>query len=510
MHPESIFDEPPASGPRPSKGEPDTVEPYRLTSSDFPAGQLVAGKYRVERWIGEGAMGVVLAATHLGLDETVAIKLIRPDAQRSADMLARFAKEAKIAARIRSEHVPRVLDVGVAEPFGPYIVMEYLEGRTLAELLDAEGKLDVPQAVEYVLQGCEALAAAHAIGVIHRDIKPGNLFVTKHGQLEVVKLLDFGISKAALTGRVFGNDLALNETGHVMGTPMYMSPEQIRSAPDIDSRTDIWSLGVVIYELVTGKTAFIAESMTEICAQILEGPVPQLEALDQQSRALQDVIQRCLSRDRAERFQTVADVAAALLPLASDSARLYAARSSCLLRASSLDLTRASKSSTSGEAPPQLASRKPERTLRAAGLLGGVLALVGLGIFSAPTLGTSNPELSAPTLGTSSPELALRSAEVEAHAVPTLRERQREASGPSLAPEAELSTSRAEPASSVNGAVLANAPLPEGRPGATRLRLAVPAEMPADANAREARAGRMRLVHRPSRMRLVGLNQERR
>jgi eukaryotic-like serine/threonine-protein kinase len=507
MHPESIFDEPPASGLRPSNGGPAPAEPYRLTPSEFPAGQIIAGKYRVERWVGEGAMGVVLGATHLGLDETVAIKLIRPDAQRSTEMLSRFAKEAKIAARIRSEHVPRVLDVGVSEPFGPYIVMEYLEGRSLAELLELESKLEVRRAVEYVLQACEALAAAHAIGVIHRDIKPGNLFITKHGQLEVVKLLDFGISKAALTGRVFGNDLALNETGHVMGTPMYMSPEQIRSAPDIDSRTDIWSLGAVIYELVTGKTAFIAESMTEICAQILEGPVPQLQALDQQGKTLQDVINRCLTRDRAERFQTVADVAAALLPLASDSARLYADRSSCILRASSLDLTRASRSLASEElaAPSQLASRKPNRALRTAGLLAGVLAATGLAMFSAPTVGAPSSELgSRSELGEPThrpePELAQRSL---------------------VALEAESLTYRAEPPT-VNGAALTPASLEESRPPAPALStaalstaalstaaLSTPAvSAERRARARETTASRMRLVQRPSRMRLVGLSEE--
>lgn len=501
MHPQPIFDEPPVSGLRPSNGEPVPVEPYRLTPSEFPAGQILAGKYRVERWIGEGAMGVVLAATHLGLDETVAIKLIRPDAQRSTDLLARFAKEAKIAARIRSEHVPRVLDVGVSEPFGPYIVMEYLEGRSLGELLDAEGKLEVRRAVEYVLQACEALAAAHAIGVIHRDIKPGNLFITKHGQLEVVKLLDFGISKAALTGRVFGNDLALNETGHVMGTPMYMSPEQIRSAPDIDSRTDIWSLGAVIYELVTGKTAFVAESMTEICAQILEGPVPQLEALDQQGKALQDVVNRCLSRDRAERFQTVADVAAALIPLASDSARLYADRSSCILRASGLELTRASKALAVEEraAPSAAASRKPKRALRAAGLLGGIFAIGGLAIFSAPILGVP------------SSELASNSEEARPEPLSTRRPAPQAASAPVslLLREADSPVFQPEPSSLTNGVEAEPAPPQNGRLRETP-RPPLSAEAPAEAMPPEARAGRLRLVRKPSRMRLVGLSDEQR
>ncbi len=313
--------------------------PSSGTRRGFWMGQVLDGKYRIDRLIGEGAMGIVLAATHLGLDEVVAIKLIRADLQRVPGTLSRFAKEAKIAAKIRNEHVCKLLDVGESEEIGPYIVMEYLEGRSLGDMGDAQGRLPIDRAVEYVLQACEALAAAHSLGVTHRDIKPENLFLTRQGNLEVIKLLDFGISKAALTGHVFGDDLSLTKTSYVVGTPLYMSPEQVRSAPNVDYRTDIWSIGAVLYELVTGETAFSAASVTEICAKIIEQPTPRIaNLLPHAPAALQPIIGRCLEKDASRRYQTVAELAAALAPLAPLNARLYAERSSSILRGSTLDL----------------------------------------------------------------------------------------------------------------------------------------------------------------------------
>jgi eukaryotic-like serine/threonine-protein kinase len=303
-------------------------------------GTVVGDKYRIERKIGEGAMGVVLAARHLGLDEDVAIKVMRPEVQGQEGTVARFAKEAKIAARIRSEHVAKVLDVGVMEPLGPFIVMEYLEGESLANLLERRiaqrrGSLPAPRVIEYVLQACEALAAAHAIGVTHRDVKPDNLFLTRHGGLETLKLLDFGISKVALTGASFGAAVATTTLSFVMGTPLYMSPEQLRSVPDIDARTDVWSLGAVMYELLSGQPPFDGESIPAICADILDASPAPLRC----SPALAAVVMRCLEKDRARRFQSIAELAAALVPLAPGEARAYASRSSCILRSSALNLS---------------------------------------------------------------------------------------------------------------------------------------------------------------------------
>jgi tRNA A-37 threonylcarbamoyl transferase component Bud32 len=349
-------------------------------------GRVLGGKYRVERKIGEGAMGVVLAATHLALDELVAIKFMRPEVQRMEGTLERFAKEAKIAARIRSEHVVKVLDVGEVAPLGPYIVMEYLEGKSLADLLDARlfdrrGPMSAERVVEYLLQACEALASAHAIGVIHRDVKPDNLFVTRHAGIETLKLLDFGISKAALTARAPDADVGTSTAAFVMGTPLYMSPEQLRSLPDLDGRTDIWSMGAVMYELLSGKPPFHAASVPEICAAILDSqPAPLPPSCPV---ALGAVVMRCLEKDRERRFQTVAELANALLPLAPGEARAYASRASCILRASALqlDVAAESRQPAEGEAGAARGGQHSARIQSSALVAAAtVLALSALGV----------------------------------------------------------------------------------------------------------------------------------
>lgn len=281
----------------------------------FHIGRTLAGRYRIEQLLGEGSMGAVVLAQHLGLDERVAVKLMRPELRRDPLAISRFAREAKALACLKSNHIPRLFDVGRSLGIGPYIVMEYLAGRDLGELLRAEGTLAVPRAVTYVLEACEALAVAHAAGITHQDLKPENLFLAQQGEVECVKLLDFGISKGSLEGRIFGEDLTRHSAaGGLMGTPLYMSPERVRNDTDIDHRSDIWSVGVVLHELVTGRTPFGGESVTEICAQVLEdAPVPL--ATEVLPPELEAVIRRCLSRHPDERFQTIGDLAAALLPL---------------------------------------------------------------------------------------------------------------------------------------------------------------------------------------------------
>jgi serine/threonine protein kinase len=303
-----------------------------LRSDPFEVGEIVAGKYRVERVIGEGAMGIVLAATHLELDEIVAMKFIRPEVQAVPGVVGRFAREAKASARIKGEHTATVLDVGMEPGRGPYIVMEYLEGRDLNEVLRQEGPLPVRRAVEYVLQACEALASAHSNGITHRDIKPENLFLTRQGDMDVLKVLDFGISKAALTGSVFGGDLSLIKTSCFVGTPLYMSPEQIRGTA-VDQRTDIWSIGAVLYELLTQRTAFSGASVTQVCALILEGDAePLRDHCPDAPAELQAIICRCFEKDAKRRFQNVADLATSLLPFAPSRARCHAERASSILR----------------------------------------------------------------------------------------------------------------------------------------------------------------------------------
>jgi serine/threonine protein kinase len=300
-------------------------------------GEILSNKYLVEEVIGEGGVGIVVAAHHLELDERVAIKFLRTDVMDDPDVVARFAHEAKAAVAIKSEYVARVFDVGLTASGIPFLVMEYLEGHDLATEIDSTGALPARDAVEYVMQACEALAVAHSKGVIHRDIKPANLFLLRRDAMPVVKVLDFGISKAALTGSVFGGPLPALQGGKLMGTPLYMSPEQIRSTDDVDPQTDIWSLGVVLYELLTGEPAFQASSSNELCAEVLTTDPQSLASRSPQVPAgLVAVVEKCLRRDRAERFQNVAELAIALLPFAPKRARICAERACTTLRAAGM------------------------------------------------------------------------------------------------------------------------------------------------------------------------------
>lgn len=218
-------------------------------------GQMLAGKYRVERILGVGGMGVVVAAHHVQLDESVAIKLLLPEKGGTPISARRFVREARAAVKIKSEHVARVFDVGTLEDGAPFIVMEFLEGSDLADWLARNGPLPIPQAVDFVLQACVALAEAHQLGIVHRDLKPSNLFCTRRSDGQItVKVLDFGISKMRDVG-VSVSGAATGE-GTLLGSPLYMSPEQLNSSRDVESATDVWSLGVVLYQLLSGAMPF--------------------------------------------------------------------------------------------------------------------------------------------------------------------------------------------------------------------------------------------------------------
>jgi tRNA A-37 threonylcarbamoyl transferase component Bud32 len=287
----------------------------------FHVGATIAGRYRVERPIGEGAMGAVALARHVSLDERVAIKFLRPELRRDPVAIARLSREAKALARIKSDHVCRVLDVGVTLSVGPYMVMEYLEGTDLGELLDAEGPLPVERAVECVLQVCEALTVAHTAGITHRDLKPQNLFLARHGQFETLKVLDFGIAEDHTEAGSFeASGPASGERGRapLYGTPSYMSPERVRNDMAADHRSDIWSVGVVLHELVTGRAVFDAPTLTETCARVLADAPLDLE-LDESvlPASLRVIIARCLERDPNRRYQSVEELAAVLAPLAT-------------------------------------------------------------------------------------------------------------------------------------------------------------------------------------------------
>ena len=300
----------------------------------FVAGQVIAGKYEVIRLIGAGAMGFVVAAHHIDLDEKVALKFLRPEALANQELVARFAREARASVRIKSEYVARVFDVGTLPDGEPFIVMEHLDGKDLGAVLRDQGALPAKVAIEYVLQACEALASAHANGIVHRDVKPENLFLASRAQgMAIIKVLDFGISKVALTGSAIESRFPLVRTMMPMGSPVYMSPEQIRASNEIDARTDIWSLGCLLYEMLTGHAAFDAPSLTQIAAMILEQePAPIHERCPGISPTLAAVVARCLAKDPNARFANVAELAIALYPHGPRRGRVSVERCCFVLR----------------------------------------------------------------------------------------------------------------------------------------------------------------------------------
>jgi eukaryotic-like serine/threonine-protein kinase len=311
---------------------PSARSPASSADSGSPVapGEVLAGKYRVDSVLGAGGMGLVVAATHLTLHQRVALKFLRADAARMPETKERFLREAQAAVRLKSEHVAKVLDVGTLEDGSPYMVMEYLEGATLGDVVRRHGPLPVAEAVSHVVQACEAVAEAHAAGIVHRDIKPDNLFLTKsvHGR-HLVKVLDFGIAKT------IGVDvhLSLTRTSTIVGSPLYMPPEQLRSAKHVDVRADIWALGAVLFELVAGRPPFVAESFSELCLKVATDPTPTPSSVNPDvPPALDAVVLRCLEKDPAKRFQNVGELADALQAFASESVRDFARLVSSVLK----------------------------------------------------------------------------------------------------------------------------------------------------------------------------------
>jgi serine/threonine-protein kinase len=253
-------------------------------------------------------MGVVVAATHIHLNQPVALKFLLEEVLHEQSVVERFVREARASARLRGEHVCKVSDVGALDNGAPYIVMELLTGRDLATMIAGNGALPVATAVDYILQACLGIAEAHATGIVHRDLKPANLFLTQRPDgTALVKVLDFGLAKSAAD-----TNFSLTRTASVMGSPGYMSPEQLRSTRDADVRSDIWALGVVLYELITARTPFAAESITELALRVAMDPTPPLNV--QAPPGLEQIICRCLEKDPNHRFQDVAQLARLLAP----------------------------------------------------------------------------------------------------------------------------------------------------------------------------------------------------
>ncbi len=287
-------------------------------------GDILAGKYRVERVLGAGGMGVVVSAMHTQLEQRVAIKFVRDEALGNEDAVQRFLREARAAVKLKSEHAAKVLDVGTLESGAPYMVMEYLEGSDLGAVLVDHGSLTVEAAAEWIVQACEAIAEAHAMGIVHRDIKPQNLFLAKTiGGQPKVKVLDFGVSKSLSTSGAG----ALTQTRAMLGSPLYMSPEQMRSSRSVDARADVWALGIVLYELLTKRWPFEAESMPELCLKVVSEPPTAITTFRPDlPKAMVQVIERCLQKDPAARFANAAELASALEPLAPPASRAVAER----------------------------------------------------------------------------------------------------------------------------------------------------------------------------------------
>lgn len=280
-------------------------------------GDVVDGKYRIERLLGGGGMGMVVAAHHLELDTRVALKFMLAETLADPDLVRRFSREARAAARLKSEHVARIHDVGKLPSGAPYFVMEYFEGHDIASLLAEHRVLPVDEAVRYTLQACEAIAEAHACGIIHRDLKPQNIFVTAgpRGQ-PVVKVLDFGLAKVEQQAHPrFPERSGVTRAGALLGTPCYMAPEQLQDASSVDARVDIWALGACLYEMLAGRRPFTAPSWPLLSAMILlKEPTPLRELRREVPEALARAVHRCLAKSPDERFATIDALVTALTP----------------------------------------------------------------------------------------------------------------------------------------------------------------------------------------------------
>lgn len=380
------------------------------------AGSVLAGKYRVLRVLGEGGMGIVVAALHLELDQLVAVKFLHQAALGNSEAQARFTREARAAARIKSEHVARVIDVSRLSDGAPYMVMEYLEGEDLAARLRS-GPLSVEDAVDFVVQACDAVAEAHAAGIVHRDLKPSNLFLTRRANGDgLVKVLDFGISKL--------NDelgaAGLTSTAALMGSPLYMSPEQMRSARDVDARTDLWAMGAILYELLTAHAPFTGESLPEVINSVMTcQPLPFSHFRADVPAELERTILRCLAKDRAERLQTVGQLATELAQFVPGRSQHVVARV-CSLSSPPSAAPSSAAAASSSAAPSALALDSPQITTpawsgtqvgtgrtggspaRRRWVVSGALVLLGAGVSIALGVGGSPVRIN-----TGSPEAGL-------------------------------------------------------------------------------------------------------
>ncbi len=374
-------------------------------------------------------MGYVVAARHLQLGQMVALKFMRTEVC-TPEYKSRFLREARNTVRLKSKHVSRVLDVGALDGGSPYMVMEYLEGTDLSDLLHKRGPLPVQDACEYILQACEAIAEDHGHVIVHRDLKPANLFLTKGQSGEpVVKVLDFGVSKVIELGieddtnpggrpRPRPDDSVVTRASDLLGSPSYMAPEQIISARDADARSDIWSLGVILFRLISGKAPFHATSLGELIQGIVHGPIPNLrDAMPDLPQGLEHVVARCLERERANRLGDVIELARMLAPYAGPVATPSLERIAILGPAlvasvpppqpsvpsfNSSSAARSAWTSPPMSSPTGMAPDKPDISPQTAALWGGVfVVMLAASMFLVVTfLGHRSPPPVEPTAAT--------------------------------------------------------------------------------------------------------------
>ncbi|HEX2673509.1 MAG TPA: serine/threonine-protein kinase [Polyangiaceae bacterium] len=285
---------------------PEEASEAATVSAESRVGQVIADKYRVVRLLGRGGMGEVYEARHVVVGRRFALKFLHQHLARGRDSLSRFLREAQAAGALDSEHVAAVLDFDTSADGSPFLVMEYLAGESLATLLKREGPLPVPRATAILLQVCSGLEVAHRAGIVHRDLKPDNLFVTRQANgAELIKILDFGIAKLTEPS----SDGAITSSGAILGTPFYMAPEQARGEKAVDFRADIYALGVMAYELLSGKKPHPGDGYNAILAHILTQPVTPLATLRPGlDPSLVAVIERALASESTRRQSSIAEL----------------------------------------------------------------------------------------------------------------------------------------------------------------------------------------------------------
>ena len=352
------------------------------------SGDVIDGKYVVERACGRGGLAVVLSAMHAGLDQRMAIKMLLPEWAGDNEVIERFLREGRAATRIKSEHVVRVFDVGKHETGAPYLVLEFLEGHNLDDVLRMWGPLPVPTAVDWVLQAAEAIAEAHIYGIVHRDLKPANLFLTRRADGSAcVKVIDFGLSKLT-DPRMSGSSAKLTRPSDIMGSPHYMAPEQLRATCEADARADLWALGAVLHELLVGKPPFRGETVPEICATVLTQEPPRLTSIRASvPPPVENAVLRCLVKDPEARMANAAELARAIAPFGTSLARTSCARIERLLEGGGVVSDLSLLPPMTDERPPSLADWPSDpyaERLRGSSsmrvILGSVLLLGALGV----------------------------------------------------------------------------------------------------------------------------------